>query len=126
MKVSNGHSRFFDIWQSFKALPTWVLVWIGVFLGPINVASLGFLSQPWGALIAALAVGGMLFSMGALIAYRGFSKMVSGGHVFLWTPLVLFLIFARPDATGLYSTYLTVLVCANAFSLIFDINDLRL
>lgn len=119
-------SLFTDIWRSFRALPVWVILWMSLLLGPINMASAAFLSEPKGGLIALLALGGMVASIATLFLHRGFSKLVSGGHVFLWTPLVLILIFARPAASGAYDTYLTILLAANLFSLLFDINDLRL
>ena len=115
-----------DIWTSFRALPLWVMIWMMVFLGPINVISLYFVSHPKGILIAALAWGGMLTGQIVLIRHRGFSKLVSGGHVIFWVPLVLILIFARPMANGVYDTYLTILLVVNVLSLLFDINDLRL
>ena len=126
MNTNAKLSLFADIWRSFRALPTWVILWMSLLLGPINMASFAFMSEPKGILIATLAIGGMLASITTLVLHRGFSKLVSGGHVFFWTPLVLILIFARPVATGAYDTYLTILLAANLFSLAFDINDLRL
>lgn len=117
---------FADIWTSFRALPLWVVIWMMALLGPINMISLYFVSEPKGALVASLAWGGMLVSITTLIFHRGFTKLVSGGHVIFWMPLVLILIFARPVANGAYDTYLTILLLANLASLLFDTNDLRL
>ncbi|MCV6585245.1 MAG: hypothetical protein OIF47_06905 [Marinibacterium sp.] len=118
-------SLFAAIWHSLKALPTWVILWMMFWLGPINMASIAFLNEPKGALIALLAWGGMAASLITVIMHRGFSRLVAGGHVFFWTPLVLIVLFARPEGSAAYSTYLTVLLATNVFSLIFDINDLR-
>jgi hypothetical protein len=68
----------------------------------------------------------MMLSTIAMIAGCGFTRLVSGGHVPPWTPLVFILAFARPDATGIFSAYLSVLLVVNVISLIFDYNDLRL
>lgn len=114
------------IWRSFRALPTWVKVWMMVILAPVNLASLAFLDQPTGGWIAAMAIGGMALSWIALFYSRGFSKLVSAGHVFTWTPLLLLLIFARPESSGTYGVYLTVLKVTNLISLVFDFNDARL
>ena len=119
-------SLFADIWRSFLALPTWVKLWVVLILSPVNLATLAFLSQPSGKLIAALSVGGMVISLTAVIAGRGFTKLVSAGHVLTWTPLVLILMFAPPEASGTYASFLTVLLVTNTFSLFFDFNDLRL
>lgn len=117
---------FEDIWTSFRALPLWVMIWMTVLLGPINMISLYFVTEPKGVLVATLAWGGMLASMIVLIRHRGFSKLVSGGHVVFWMPLVLILILVRPVANSAYDTYLDILLVANLVSLLFDINDLRL
>lgn len=126
MTHSAPNTLFADIWRSFRGLPTWVILWMSLLLGPINMVSIAFLSEPKGILIAMLALGGMMASIATLILHRGFSKLVSGGHVFFWTPLVFILVFTRPVATGAYDTYLYILLAANLFSLVFDINDLRL
>lgn len=117
---------FADIWVSFRALPLWVMIWMTVILAPINMVSLYFVSKPMGILVAVLAWGGMLTSHIVLARHRGFTKLVSGGHVIFWVPLVLILIFARPVANGAYDTDLTILLVVNLLSLLFDINDLRL
>ncbi|GAA3855619.1 hypothetical protein GCM10022404_03450 [Celeribacter arenosi] len=97
-----------------------------VILAPINMISLYFASEPMGILVTALAWGGMLTSQIVLMRHRGFTKLVSGGHVIFWVPLVLLLVFARPVANGAYDTYLAILLAVNLLSLLFDINDLRL
>lgn len=116
---------FTQIWRSARDLPVWVRIWV-LILAAVNMATLIFLDQPMGVLIAALALGGMVISTIITIAHRGFSKLVSGGHVITWTPLVLLLILAFPDGTATYQTFLGVLLVVNSISLVFDINDLRL
>ncbi len=61
-----------------------------------------------------------------LLIQRGFSRLISAGHIVTWTPLVLLLLFMRPEATGVYDTFLTVLLSINLTSLVFDLNDVRL
>ena len=119
-------SRLARIKQSFFELPTWVQIWMNFILGPINLATLAFLNQPAGGLIAALAVGGMIFTVVIVIAVGKFSKVAGVAHVLLWTPLVLILLFARPDGTTAYQVFLTALLVIDLISLGFDFNDVRI
>ena len=97
-----------------------------VILAPLNTASLAFIGQPSGGWIAALSLGGMALGWIALLYSRGFSKLVSAGHVFTWTPLVSLLIFARRDASGTHGICLLVLLAIDLISLAFDDNGARL
>ena len=119
-------SRLVRIRQSFFALPTWVQIWMMFILGPVNLATLAFLKQPAGILIAVLALSGMIFTVSIVIASSGFSKLAAAGHVLPWTPLVWMLIFAKPDGTAIYQTFLTALLVINLISLAFDFHDLRI
>lgn len=112
-----------DIWTSFKALPGWVKIWLLGALGPVNMASLFFLGEPQGGMIASLVVTGMVLSITPILFTRGFSKLLSAGHIIPWTILIYILIFARPEAEGAYDVYLTVLLIVNSISLIFDYTD---
>ncbi|HIP24620.1 MAG TPA: hypothetical protein EYG79_13665 [Rhodobacteraceae bacterium] len=49
--------------------------------------------------------------------------MMALPHLIPWTILVGILLFARPEATGLYDTYLWVLLGTNTISLLFDYPD---
>ena len=118
--------RVASIMQSYNSLPNWVKIWMNFILGPVNLATLAFLSQPSGTLIAALAIGGMVLTVAIVIASGEFTKLASAGHILPWTPLVLMLAFARPDGTDFYQMFLTVLLVTNLISLAFDFNDLRL
>ena len=126
MQQSAQTSPFDDIWRSFHALPTCVMAWMSLLLGSINMAGIAFLAESKWVLIAVLAFGGIVASITTLILHRGFSRLVSGGHVVFWALLTLIPIFARPVATGAYDAFITVMLAANLFSLAFNINDLRL
>jgi hypothetical protein len=112
-----------DIWHSFCALPVWVQVWVALILVPVNMASLLFVGQPGGIWIALLANIAMLLNLPILIAERGFSRRMALPHLPFWTVLVLWLVLARPDATGTYATYLWVLLGIDLISLGFDYPD---
>ena len=118
--------RLARIQRSFFELPTWVQIWMNFILGPINLVPLFFLNQPSGVLIAALAVGGMILTVAIVFAVGRFSKLAGAGHVLLWTPLVLILMFAKPDGTAIYQAFLKVLLVIDLISLGFDFNDVRI
>ena len=118
--------RIARILRSYNDLPNWVKIWMNFILGPVNLATLAFLNEPSGPLIAALAIGGMVITVSIVFAVGGFTKLASAGHVLPWTPLVLMLAFARPEGSALYQTFLSVLLVTNVISLAFDFNDLRI
>lgn len=122
-KPQTGNNIVVDIWRSFRALPAWVQIWVAFFLAPINMASLLFLGEPMGLLIVFLANIAMMMNMPVMIYDRGFSKMMALPHLVPWTILVAILLFARPEATGLYDNYLWVLLGTNVISLLFDFPD---
>ena len=126
MSLNQQTSRLARIRQSFFELPTWVQIWMMFILGPVNLAPLAFLNQPAGVLIAALAVGGMILTVAIVIAVGRFSKLAGAGHVLLWTPLILMLIFARPDGATVYQAFLKALLVIDVISLGFDFNDVRI
>lgn len=121
----SGNNIVMDIWGSFRALPGWVQIWVAFFLMPVNMASVLFITEPMGLLIAFLANIGMMLNLPVMLYDRGFSKMMALPHLLPWTILVGVLIFARPEATGIYATYLVVLLVADVISLLFDYPDAR-
>jgi len=112
-----------EIWGSFRAMPVWVQIWVAVVLVPVNMASLVFINQPFGLWIAFLANIAMMLNLPVMIYDRGFSKLMALPHLLPWTVLVGILLFARPEATGVYSAYLWLLLATNTLSLIFDYPD---
>ncbi len=118
-------SLLWDIWLSFRSLPSWVQFWVGCILVPVNLFTLIFWQHPdSGLLIAALAVGGMLPNIGIMIAERGFAKSMAIPHLLLWIPL-LFIIAPKMGVQSVFSTFLLVLFVVDAISIVFDINDTR-
>jgi len=121
--MTTRNSLITDVWTSLRALPTWVIVWMNFILVPANVASLFFLDQPMGIWVAVLAIGGMLPNLGVIAYDRGISKLMSIPHLIPWTLLVGLILFARPEGSETYSTYLWVLLAIDLFSLCFDYPD---
>lgn len=92
-------------------------------LMPLNMLSIYFINEPSGVLVAILAISAMMLNMPVMLFDRGFSNMMAIPHIIPWTALVVLIAFYRPEADGLYDTYLTVLLVANIVSLIFDYPD---
>ncbi len=112
-----------DIWNSFRALPFWVQIWVAVILVPVNMASIFFIFEPQGLLIAALAIGGMLPNLGIMIGERGLSKAMALPHLFLWTPLVVVIWQALNTTMGGFAAYLWLVLVVDLVSLGFDCPD---
>ena len=64
-----------------------------------------------------------MLNLPVMLYDRGFSKLMAFPHLIPWTALVVLILFYRPEATGLYATYLWVLLGANVISLLFDYPD---
>ena len=112
-----------DIWHSFRSLPAWVQIWVGLILVPVNMLSVLFVAEPKGILIATLAVGGMMPNIVIMLAERGLSKMMALPHLVIWIPLVLILWLHLGNVTGGYLMYLWLLLIVDGVSLAFDIPD---
>ncbi len=114
-----------DIWRSFRALPLWVQIWVGLILAPVNIASILFVYQPAGLLIAVLAIGGMTPNLFIMIKERGLSKAMALPHLLIWTPLVFILLtnLDSPWMQGGYQTYIWILLAVDLASLAFDYPD---
>jgi len=112
-----------DIWESFRAMLTWVQIWVAVLLVPINVAAIFFIDQPSGLWIAILAIGAMMLNIPVMLYDRGFSKLMAFPHLIPWSILVIWIAFARPVGSAAYDNYLWILLITNAISLAFDFPD---
>ena len=117
---------FEEIWQSFWRLPVWVRVWIVFALGPANLASVFFLDQPMGSVIAVLAYCGIAPNFVLAFVLRGLSRLMALSHILFWSPLMLILaplLAYSHELVPAYATYVTVLFVVNAVSLGFDFRD---
>ena len=118
------------IWNSFRRLPLWVQGWMVFLLIPINVISLFFLREPMGVLVCVLAIGGMVPNLFIMAVDRGMSKLMAVPHIFLWTPLCIFILWMLiAKLTGslsfgqTYTSFLVVLLVIDFCSLLFDFPD---
>jgi len=116
-----------EIWRSFRALPTWVQVWVALILVPVNVASLWFLGETNALMIAVLAIGAMALNGVIMMYERGFSRAMALPHVVIWVPLVVWLLsmLLGGEVGGGFAGYLWMLLVIDTISLGFDFRDAR-
>ncbi len=114
-----------DIWSSFRSMPLWVQIWVGLILAPVNMAALFYVGAPGGWLVAALAIGGMLPNLVLMAVERGLSKAMALSHLVLWIPLVFVILNLRgaEGVAGGFASYLLLLLVVDLISLGFDIPD---
>ena len=117
-------SAMTEILASFRRLPIGVQAWVALWLGPINIATLAFLGQRNGVLIAVLALGGMLPNIVIMLKERGMSALMALPHLIVWTPLVVVLaITLFSGVGGGYALFLVLLLVTDVVSLAFDAKD---
>lgn len=116
-----------SLWQSFRRLPLWVQLWIGVILVPVNLSSLFLLnydSARMVALAAVLALGGNM-----LVMYwqAGFSRLMAIPHLLVWVPLQVllstYLLSSAPEPSLSEVLYVKLVLAVNGVSLGFDLHD---
>ena len=100
--------------------PLWLSVWV-MLLAIVNVASIGFWSEPLAKIIFATFMLSAMFMMG-LYSRFGFEKILGMGHI-LWIPLLVYLLMEIPTAREAFKTYLIILTNFIVISLVFDITD---
>jgi hypothetical protein len=115
-------SILLEIWQGFRALPTWVQIWIALILVPVNLAAVLFWQSSSGVIIAVLAVGGMAPNLFLMFIQRGFGKAMALSHLVLWIPL-LFIIAPKMGFGSIFAFYLGILFVVDAISICFDVKD---
>lgn len=116
-----------DIWASFRVLPGWVQIWVGLILVPVNALPVIWIGAPFGWIVALLSVGGMAPNLWFLIRDRAFGPVMSLSHLVLWPPLVLVVLWLlrQDNVTGSYRAILWVLLWVDVVSLAFDVFDAR-
>lgn len=123
------NERFLQSWHSFRCLPMWVQVWVGLVLIPANAASFFLLDYRSGQLAAVAASFVVVTNVPIMLRERGMSKLMAIPHLFAWGPLLLVLIVrlvdqpSAPQLAPVEHAYALVLVAVNGISLIFDALD---
>lgn len=123
------NERLQQSWHSFRSLPMWVQVWVGLVLIPANAASF-FLLDYWSGHAAALAAAFVVVTnVPIMLRERGMSKLMAIPHLFAWGPLQVFLVLRlmdhsiTPQMATEEQAYAVVLIAVNGLSLVFDAVD---
>lgn len=118
-------------WASYRRMPAWVQIWVGVILFPTNAVSF-FLLDTWFGYYAAWAAGFVFFTnMPIMYACRGMSRLMAVPHLFGWIPLEIlgilrfFEMVGPLPTTAVEITFIVLIVLVNGVSLIFDIHDTK-
>lgn len=118
-----------ESWHSFRSLPVWVQIWVGLILVPVNAAPF-FLLDTWAGKAGAIAAVFVIATNGPImLAYKGMNRALSLFHLVAWIPLEVALILRAlgmagsgdPGATE--SALVAVLLIVNGISLGFDTLD---
>lgn len=118
-------TRITEIWQSLRAMPLWVQIWMIFILVPVNCGGLLFLDTPQGRIAAILGITAMLPNILIIWFQRGFSKAMAIPHLPIWTPLTIWIIWLLLTAPppGALGTFLLILLIVDLISLTFDYAD---
>jgi hypothetical protein len=100
--------------------PIWVPVWV-LILAIVNVASVGFWSEPLAKVIFVTFMLSAMLMMG-LYSRFGFEKILGLGHI-LWIPLLAYVLMEIPIAQDTFKGYLIILSISMVVSLALDIVD---
>ncbi len=111
--------------NSFQSPAGRVRAWALLMQVPVNLASLAFVAEFLGEVIALLAVGGLLAGGVIVLWQRGLSRAVAFGVLIFWLPLVALIWFYLGNfrAPEVFLIYLRVLMWINAASLLFALRD---
>lgn len=113
---------------SWTRLPVWVLVWVFLFLGPVNAAPFFMLDTNTGKAAAIAAGFVMVTNCYLMIANGGVSKVMAIPHLMAWIPLVVYLLWlliaGGSIVAGSSEFWLALLlVLFNGISIGFDFYD---
>ncbi len=121
--------RLAATWDSYRSLPGWVQIWVGLILVPVNAAGFFLLDTFSGRAVAMAAVFVVLTNLPIMWYYAGMNKAMSIPHLFAWIPLHVALIGRLVGAYGdtplpLSEWLLAVAVLVvNTVSILFDLVD---
>lgn len=113
-------------WMSFRALPGWVQLWVGVVLVPVNAAAFLLLDLWTGRAVAAAAILVVLTNLPIMLVDGGMSKRMSIPHLLIWGPLEYVLMAhllpwgEPPSVSALEWQFALIIVLVNGISLAFD------
>ena len=113
-------------WMSFRALPGWVQLWVGVVLVPVNAAAFLLLDLWTGRAVAAAATLVVLTNLPIMLVDGGMSKRMSIPHLLIWGQLEYVLVahslrWGGPTSvSALEWQFAMIILLVNGISLVFD------
>ena len=113
------------IWKSYRSLPLWVQVWVGLILVPVNAAAFFMLPLPAAQYTAVAAVVVIVTNGPLLVYYAGMNRSLSIPHLIAWIPLEVALLMRllEGDPGLVEQVYAVLVLLVNAISLVFDALD---
>lgn len=122
--------RLQNVWGSFRALPLWVQIWVGVILVPVNTLPFFLLDTPTGRWASWSAVFVVLTNVPIMLIAGGMSRLMAVPHLLAWGPLVVAFVLrlGNPHVggaplTATESALLWGVLLVNSVSLAFDVLD---
>ena len=122
-------SRLAATWASYRCLPPWVQVWVGLILVPVNVAPFFFLDTWSGKAAAAATIFVVLTNLPIMLWYAGMNAAMAIPHLIAWIPLEIALVLrlsgnaGTGEPAGPETALAWTLLIINGVSLAFDIPD---
>lgn len=118
--------RWRDCGRSFRALPTWVQVWVAGVLVPVNAAPFALFWTDTGqmGMVSSLLI--LASNVPIMLHARGMSRLMSVPHLLIWGPLCVWIGLRLHEgaAMGAVEHALELaLFAANGVSLLFDVAD---
>jgi hypothetical protein len=118
--------RLIDCGRSFRSLPLWVQVWVGLCLVPVNAAPFLLPDTYIGriGIVSTLLI--VLTNVPIMLVERGMSRLMSVPHLLIWTPLIVLLVLHLQSGAALTFAERALawaLIALNGLSLGFDVLD---
>jgi hypothetical protein len=121
--------RLNEIWHSYRSLPLWVQLWVGLILVPANALPFALLDH-WAGRVAALAALAVVATnLPIMWVERGMSRLMAVPHLVIWGPLQAALLLRLAQRVGPVPfesherLYVVLLLVVNGISLAFDALD---
>lgn len=121
--------RLYATWASYRSLPGWVQVWVGLILVPANILPFFFLDTWTGQAAAIAAIFVVATNLPIMLWYAGMNALMSIPHLIAWIPLEVALALRVSGMAGIEPVSDTELLLAvtllvvNGISLAFDFLD---
>jgi hypothetical protein len=129
MNASPDAGRLAGIWDSYRAMPTWVQIWVGLVLVPVNAVPFALLDTWTGRIAAVAALAVVATNLPIMWIERGMSRLMSAPHLVIWGPLQVVLALRWAEQVGPLPVgpaerrLVLLLLVVNGVSLAFDALD---